>query len=63
MIEENTRYCKVCFTPKKRILQGRYPNGKDSIWVDDFGRQWSGKVCPDCHAKRSKSTMKKIRAK
>lgn len=63
MIEENIRFCKVCLLPKKRILNGKYPNGKDNCWVDENSKQWNGKVCPDCNLKRCKQTMKKIRLK
>lgn len=44
--------CKICKLECKRIFAGRYPNGKDKKWVDESGREFSGKVCPKCHAER-----------
>ena len=63
MTEINKRHCKICLNLKQRILNGKYPNGKDSCWVDENSRQWNGKVCPDCNVKRCKDTMKKVREK
>jgi hypothetical protein len=52
----NTDYsiivCKICNSECKRYFAGRYPNGKDKRWIDANGREFSGKVCADCHAKR-----------
>lgn len=43
-------YCSKVFT---RFLAGRYPNGKDKKWVDENGREFSGRTCPACHANRA----------
>lgn len=55
-MEQNTDYsiivCKVCRHECKRYFAGRYPNGKDKRWIDINGREFSGKVCPDCHARK-----------
>lgn len=44
--------CKLCQKECKRYFAGRYPNGKDKRWIDETGREFSGKVCPKCHAER-----------
>jgi hypothetical protein len=44
--------CKVCNKEHKRYFAGRYPNGKDKRWIDEHGREFSGKVCAGCHANR-----------
>jgi hypothetical protein len=44
--------CKICKLEVKRYFAGRYPNGRDKKWVDETGREFSGKVCPKCHAER-----------
>jgi hypothetical protein len=62
MIEKNIRNCKNCKLPKQRILNGKFPNGKDNCWIDEKEKQWNGKVCPDCNVQRCKSTMQKIRS-
>lgn len=60
-IEENKRQCKKCLATKNRIVAGKYPDDKNIRWVDEFGKQWNGKLCPDCNVERAKETMKKIR--
>lgn len=59
--ESNLRQCKQCLTTKKRTLAGKYPDNKNVKWVDEHGRQWNGKLCPECNAQRAKLTMRKIR--
>jgi hypothetical protein len=50
--EYSTIICKICEQECKRYFAGRYPNGKDKRWIDQTGREFSGKVCPNCHAER-----------
>ncbi len=47
--EINKRVCKGCGEEKNRINNGRYPNGKDIRYIDENGKEWSGKYCPKCH--------------
>jgi len=42
--------CKSCNKACKRYFAGRHPNGKDKRWIDEHGREFSGKMCPTCHA-------------
>jgi hypothetical protein len=63
MEESNIRICKVCLKEKERISNGKFPDGKSPCYVDAHGRQWNGRVCPECNVERAKGTMRKIRAK
>lgn len=60
--EVNVRTCKMCQQPKQRIFAGKF-NFKDSRWVDETGKQWMGRTCPDCNVIRARSTMAKGRVK
>lgn len=42
--------CSGCRKTLKKFFAGRYANFKDKRWCDENGRQWNGKVCPQCHA-------------
>lgn len=48
-VEKSEINCKVCGVLKTRILAGKWK--KDKKWVDEQGRSFNGKVCPDCHSK------------
>jgi len=61
MTEINLRKCKVCEQEKQRILKGKYPDGVNKRWVDQFDREWNGRVCPECHASKVKTVMRRIR--
>jgi len=65
-MEQNNDYsiivCKVCEKECRRYFAGRYPNGKDKRWIDNNGREFSGKVCPDCHANKCAKRVAKKRA-
>ena len=54
--------CRHCNIEKKRISAGRYPNGKDTKWVDETMREWNGLMCPQCHLVRLKIKQKERRA-
>lgn len=51
--------CKECGETKKRYNAGKYPNNKDTRFVDELGKEWSGKRCPECQRARSKSNKRK----
>lgn len=40
--------CKVCGIMKTAIRIKRR-HGRSYIYLDDYGRQWQGRICPDCH--------------
>ena len=54
--------CKHCNIEKKRFKNGVYPNAKDAKLVNEDGRQWSGRSCPDCHSTRNALRQKNARA-
>jgi hypothetical protein len=53
--------CSFCEKVCTRYLAGRYPNGKDKKWVDEKGREFSGRTCPMCHSKRAANTNRRKR--
>lgn len=63
MREKNKRQCKKCTRIKIRISSGRFPNKKDTRYVDENGKMWSGQMCPECHRLRMSSHMKDKRSK
>lgn len=60
--EEQFFKCKICNEVKKRILAGMY-DAKNKRWVDENGRDHSGRVCSSCHSSRVKYSMKRLRHK
>lgn len=59
--EENEVICKVCGQLKKKIEAGKYPKGKTKKYVNEQGKLWNGKMCPDCNVARAKKTMQAVR--
>jgi hypothetical protein len=54
--------CKVCNEEKDKISLGSYRSKESSKrWVDLEGKQWNGRICPDCQRKRARSNMHIIR--
>lgn len=62
MSETTDRKCKGCLKIKKRILVGKFPNGRDKKWAGDSGKLWNGNLCPDCNILESHKKMQKLRA-
>jgi hypothetical protein len=60
--EKNLRICKTCNKIKQRISAGKFPNGKDTRYVDENNKQWTGSVCPDCLKEKAKVRSKAARA-
>ena len=57
--ESNYRICKgACKQMKLRKYSGRFPDGKNKIWVDETGKRWNGSICHDCTNERLKIVMK-----
>lgn len=52
--------CRKCSEIKPRIKKGKY-NETNHKYVDDNGRAWNGRSCPECNAERVKIKMQKIR--
>lgn len=53
--------CKICSRELKRFNQGKYPNGRDYKYINEDGRQWNGRSCPDCHSASVAAKSKSIR--
>jgi hypothetical protein len=60
-VEKNERECKLCKRLRKRIEDGKFPNGKNKKWRDESGKLWSGNVCGECNIDRAKNVMRKAR--
>lgn len=58
--ERNLTTCKACGQIKPRAIKGKFDD-KNKKYVDDAGRLWNGRVCPECHAERTKVKMKNLR--
>ena len=63
MREKNKNQCKQCMRIKMRISAGRFPNKKDTRYVDENGKMWSGQLCPECHKLRMAAYMKTKRSR
>lgn len=61
-IEANLSKCTSCQGIKQRIQAGKQPDGKNKIWVDEHGKRWNGRKCPDCVIEGMKSRMSKLRS-
>lgn len=53
--------CKVCKQIKSRLQAGKFDE-KNKKWVDEKGKLFNGKVCPDCHRDKMKEQVKAKRA-
>jgi hypothetical protein len=57
-----TKNCKICGALANRVQMGTFTKVSSKRWVGEDCRQWSGLVCPKCHADRAKVNMRKLRA-
>jgi len=60
--EQDMSTCRVCGQIKKRITCGQYLS-KNKRFVDENGKQWCGRKCPDCHRSIQKSRQIDRRSK
>jgi len=53
--------CTACDEPKLRKLLKHIPNGNQNraVNVNEEGKQWEGRHCPDCKTKRNKERRTK----
>lgn len=61
MEEANKVICKQCGFLQTKIASGKYPNGKDIKYLNEYGGEWSGKVCPLCHRKNNRDRNRRNR--
>lgn len=57
---DEQKECKVCKQIKSRINSGTF-DGVNKKWVDEKGKQWSGRTCPDCHRIKTRENMQRLR--
>ena len=62
-IETDKRKCKDCGETKDRTFVGKFENSKDKKFIDADGGTWCGRLCPDCHRKKTKKNMRSLRGK
>lgn len=60
--EANLSKCTGCQDIKHRIQNGKQPDGINKVWVDENGKKWNGRKCPDCVVTGMKSRMSKLRS-
>lgn len=60
--EKSTIMCKVCKLIKTRILVGKFDD-KNKKWVNEDGKLFNGKTCPDCHKDKVRNETKQRRNK
>lgn len=53
--------CKICNELKPKIKIGQRKTS--SIFVNEMGKEWFGKTCPQCNVIRSNNNMKRLRSK
>jgi hypothetical protein len=58
--ESDLSTCRLCEQIKLRRFVGKFDD-KNKKYVDDQGKLWNGRVCPQCHSDRSRSNMKRLR--
>lgn len=61
MEEINKSKCSRCQDIKTRIQDGKYPDGRNKRWVDESGKCWIGRRCPECVIREMKGRMQKLR--
>jgi type II secretory ATPase GspE/PulE/Tfp pilus assembly ATPase PilB-like protein len=61
MEEINKSKCTKCQEIKNRIQNGKQPDGINKRWVDENGKSWNGRRCPECTISGMKVRMKELR--
>lgn len=62
-MDKTVKHCKVCDAVKPAFINGVYGDGKTKRLIDEKGRYWNGRWCPDCNGLRVKTKMRELRAK
>lgn len=52
--------CRLCEKIKLRKHVGTF-DGKNKKYVDEHGKLWSGRKCPDCQRDKAKMHMRRLR--
>jgi hypothetical protein len=48
MEDSDLSKCRKCGKIKVRKFVGYFPDGKNKKFVDEHGKQYRGRACPDC---------------
>lgn len=59
-VETSVIVCKICKQMKTRYQNGMF-DIKSKRWVDEHGKLFNGKVCPECHKNKVKEQIKNKR--
>ena len=59
--ESDLSTCRLCEKIKLRRYVGKYPNGRDKMYLDEDGLQWNGRKCGACQKDKSKVNMRRLR--
>ena len=62
MEEIDVSQCRKCGKLEIRRQDGYFPDGKNKRFVNNEGRQWSGRSCPGCVRSRVRNQIKQKRA-
>lgn len=60
MSQVQPRLCKCC-NKEYEVRYSHTIKSGNMIYVDDKGRFWKGKVCPDCQNKRRTEQRKRLK--
>ena len=58
MDEPETRLCAYCSTQKPWIFSGRKLKDGTKLFVNDEGRRWAGRRCPECERTRVQNALR-----
>lgn len=59
--ESDIATCRLCEKLVVRRYVGKFPNGRDKMYVDEEGKLWSGRKCPGCQADKARNNMRRLR--
>jgi hypothetical protein len=59
--ESDLSSCRLCEKIKVRKLIGKFDD-KNKKYIDETGKLWNGRKCPQCQVDRARNNMKKLRA-
>jgi hypothetical protein len=63
MKEVDVCQCRKCGKLEVRRQDGYFPDGRNKRFINDEGKQWSGRACPGCVLLRVRTQVKERRQK
>lgn len=61
MYETDLAQCKTCNQIKVKKFIGKY-DANNKKYVDEHGKAWNGRKCPQCQVDHTKHRMRELRA-